>query len=75
MTTLPQPLNKREAATAMRCSPRTVQRRVSAGQLQSIRDGANRLLFLPEFIEKYFADRTVGAAPTPAKPKRNPKYR
>lgn len=73
--TPPQALTKAEAATALRCSERTVQRRVSAGQLTHIRDSEGRLLFLPEFIADYFARNTKTAEPKPRKPARNPKYR
>lgn len=69
------PLNKAEAAKALRCSERTVQRRVSAGTLTHIRDSAGRLLFLPEFIAEYFAANTKPAQPKVRKPTRNPKYR
>lgn len=67
-------MTKVEAAEAMRCSPRTVQRRVATGKLACVRDSANRLLFLPEFIQAYFAENTVAPKPQSAKPRRNPKY-
>jgi hypothetical protein len=70
----PRPLTKAEAAAALRCSTRTVQRRVAEGQLASIRDSANRLLFLPEFIEAYWDRHTKPAAPAARKQTRNPKY-
>jgi hypothetical protein len=58
----------------MRCSTRTVQKRVADGELDCIRDGSQRVLFLPEHIAAYFDRRTVKAAPPPAQPRRNPKY-
>lgn len=69
-----RPLTKAEAAKALRCSERTVQRRVAAGELESIRDSAKRLLFLPEFITDYLERHTTPAAPRTSKSKRNPKY-
>lgn len=70
----PQPLTKAEVAAVMRCSPKTVQRRVAAGRLACIRDGAGRPLFLPEFITDYFERNTSNAQSQASKPKRNPKY-
>jgi len=71
---LAQPLNYAEAAAVMRCSVRTVRRRVAAGKLTHIRDGAGRVLILPEFISDYFARNTKAAAPRTSKPVRNPRY-
>ena len=72
---LPQPMDYAEAAQVMRCSVRTVRRRVAAGKLTHIRDGAGRVLILPEFIAEYFAANTKPAQPAPRRPTRNPKYR
>ena len=73
--TVVRPLNKAEAAALMRCSPKTVQRRVAAGKLTAIRDGAGRLLFLPEFIAEYFAANTKPAQSAPRRQTRHPRYR
>lgn len=70
----PQALTKAEAAALLRCSERTVQRRVAAGQLTCIRDSANRALFLPAFIDAYWAEHTKTAA-RPDGARRSPRHR
>jgi len=45
-----------EAADALRVSPKTIQRRIAAGQLSAFRDG--RMLRIPQpEIERYIAER------------------
>ncbi len=64
---LPEFLTTSEAATVLRCSPETIQRRIAAGRLAAVRDG--RCLLIPRTaIDAIVAaavpsHRTTDAAP------------
>jgi excisionase family DNA binding protein len=72
--TLGRPRTRQEAATFLRCSVPTLDRRIKAGLLGCVRNG-RLVLILDEHLEAFLArDTATTPAPVRTGPRRHPKY-